>query len=60
MGQTHTHRHIYPLLSRIEAGEIDPSFVITHRASLDEAPELYKTFRDKQGGCIKVVLNPWA
>ncbi|MDK2014146.1 MULTISPECIES: zinc-dependent alcohol dehydrogenase [unclassified Deinococcus] len=59
MGQTHTHRHIAPLLSRIEAGEIDPSFVITHRASLDDAPELYKTFRDKQGGCIKVVLNPW-
>ncbi|AWT34788.1 glutathione-dependent formaldehyde dehydrogenase [Deinococcus arenae] len=59
MGQTHTHRHIAPLLSRIEAGEIDPSFVITHRASLDEAPDLYKTFRDKQGGCIKVVLNPW-
>ena len=60
MGQTHTHRHIAPLLSRIEAGEIDPSFVITHRASLDDAPELYKTFRDKQGGCIKVVLNPLA
>ena len=59
MGQTHTHRHIAPLLSRIEAGEIDPSFVITHRASLDEAPDLYKTFRDKQGGCIKVVLNSW-
>lgn len=60
MGQTHTHRHIAPLLSRIEAGEIDPSFVITHRASLDDAPDLYRTFRDKQGGCIKVVLNPWA
>ncbi|ALW88058.1 zinc-dependent alcohol dehydrogenase [Deinococcus actinosclerus] len=59
MGQTHTHRHIAPLLSRIEAGEIDPSFVITHRASLDDAPDLYRTFRDKQGGCIKVVLNPW-
>ncbi|GGS44232.1 zinc-dependent alcohol dehydrogenase [Deinococcus knuensis] len=59
MGQTHTHRHIGPLLSRIEAGEIDPSFVITHRASLDQAPDLYKTFRDKHDGCVKVVLNPW-
>lgn len=60
MGQTHTHRHIGPLLSRIEAGEIDPSFVITHRASLDQAPDLYRTFRDKHDGCVKVVLNPWA
>ena len=60
MGQTHTQKHIAPLLSRIEAGEIDPSFVITHRASLDQAPELYKTFRAKHDGCVKVVLNPWA
>ncbi|WP_161880365.1 zinc-dependent alcohol dehydrogenase [Deinococcus alpinitundrae] len=59
MGQTHTHRYLGPLLSRIEAGEIDPSFVITHRATLDEAPALYKTFRDKHDSCIKVVLNPW-
>ncbi|GAA5533601.1 zinc-dependent alcohol dehydrogenase [Deinococcus aluminii] len=59
MGQTHTHRYVIPLLERIEAGQIDPSFVITHRASLDEAPELYKTFRDKKDGCIKVVLDPW-
>ncbi|UBV43005.1 glutathione-dependent formaldehyde dehydrogenase [Deinococcus taeanensis] len=60
MGQTHTHRYVAPLLSRIESGEIDPSFVITHRAALDDAPELYRTFRDKHDGCIKVVLNPWA
>lgn len=57
-GQTHVHRYIDPLLKRIEAGEIDPSFVITHRAPLDEAPELYKSFRDKKDGCIKVVLRP--
>ena len=38
-------------------GEIDPSFVITHRASLEESPELYKTFRDKKDGCVKVVLK---
>jgi threonine dehydrogenase-like Zn-dependent dehydrogenase len=43
---------------RIEKGEIDPSFVITHRATLEEGPELYKTFRDKQDGCIKVVMRP--
>ena len=59
MGQTHTHRYIRPLLERIEKGEIDPSFVISHRASLDDAPELYKTFREKKDGCIKVVLDPW-
>lgn len=60
MGQTHTHRYLEPLLARIEQGEIDPSFVITHRARLEDAPDLYKTFRDKQDGCIKVVLDPWA
>ena len=43
---------------RIERGEIDPSFVITHRATLEEGPELYKTFRAKQDGCIKVVMKP--
>jgi len=46
-------------LQRVQNGEIDPSFVITHRLSLDEAPEAYKTFRDKQDQCIKVVLDPW-
>lgn len=60
MGQTHMMRYMQPLLGRIEAGEIDPSYIITHRASLDQAPDLYKTFRDKKDGCIKVVLNPWA
>lgn len=57
-GQTHVQRYLKPLLSRIEAGEIDPSFVITHRLPLDKAPEAYKTFRDKEDGCIKVVLKP--
>ncbi len=57
-GQTHTHRYTRPLLEKITKGEIDPSFVITHRAPLSEAPELYKAFRDKKDGCIKVVLNP--
>lgn len=45
-------------LRRIEEGEIDPSFVITHRMKLEDAPEMYETFRDKKDGCIKVVLTP--
>jgi threonine dehydrogenase-like Zn-dependent dehydrogenase len=57
-GQTHVQHYTEPLLKKIEDGEIDPSFVITHRLSLNEAPGAYKTFRDKQDGCIKVVLKP--
>jgi threonine dehydrogenase-like Zn-dependent dehydrogenase len=57
-GQTHVHRYLRPLLERITKGEIDPSFVITHRMSLDEAPGAYRMFRDKQDECIKVVLTP--
>ncbi len=58
MGQTHMHRYLPPLLERIERGEIDPSFVITHRVGLDDAPAMYQTFRDKQDDCIKVVMKP--
>lgn len=57
-GQTHVQRYLEPLLQKVEAGEIDPSFVITHRAPLEDGPQLYKTFRDKEDGCIKVVLQP--
>lgn len=57
-GQTHMHRYMKPLLKKIEAGEIDPSFVITHKIPLEKAPELYATFRDKKDGCIKVVIKP--
>jgi len=57
-GQTHTHRYIRPLLERVQAGEIDCTRLITHRAKLSEAPALYKKFRDKEDGCIKVVLEP--
>lgn len=57
-GQTHMHRYMRPLLERIQRGEIDPSFVITHRLKLDQAPEAYRTFRDKADGCVKVVLSP--
>jgi threonine dehydrogenase-like Zn-dependent dehydrogenase len=58
-GQTHMQRYTAPLLKKVQAGEIDPSFVITHKVPLDRAPEMYKTFRDKKDGCIKVVLKPW-
>jgi threonine dehydrogenase-like Zn-dependent dehydrogenase len=57
-GQCHVQRYMKPLLERIQKGEIDPSFVITHRLPLDAAPEGYKIFRDKQDECIKVVLKP--
>jgi len=58
MGQTHVHRYLRPLLERIQRGQIDPRFVITHRLPLDQAPQAYFTFRDKQDECIKVVLKP--
>jgi threonine dehydrogenase-like Zn-dependent dehydrogenase len=57
-GQTHVQRYTRPLLERIKNGEIDPSFVITHRMSLDEAPEGFRIFNDKQDECMKVVLKP--
>lgn len=58
MAQTPVQRYMPLLLERVERGDIDPSFVITHRASLADGPELYRTFRDKQDGCVKVVLRP--
>ncbi len=57
-GQTHVHRYLRPLLQRIESGEIDPTFLITHRLPLDQAPQAYRTFRDKRDNCIKVVMRP--
>jgi threonine dehydrogenase-like Zn-dependent dehydrogenase len=57
-GQTHVHRYQHQLLERIEQGQIDPSFIITHRASLAEAPEMYETFKNKRDDCLKVVLTP--
>jgi threonine dehydrogenase-like Zn-dependent dehydrogenase len=57
-GQTHVNRWTDDLLRRIAEGQIDPSFVITHRAPLEEGPQMYQTFREKQDGCIKVVLKP--
>jgi len=57
-GQTNVQRYLGPLMKRIVDGDIDPSFIITHRAGIEDGPELYKTFRDKKDGCIKVVLHP--
>jgi threonine dehydrogenase-like Zn-dependent dehydrogenase len=57
-GQTHVHRYLRPLLNRIQGGEIDPSFVITHRMRLDEAPMAYDIFNQKEDDCLKVVLTP--
>jgi len=60
MGQTHMHKYMPKLLEHIQKGDIDPTFVITHRLSLQQAPDAYSTFLKKQDNCIKVVLNPWA
>ncbi|HYD32773.1 MAG TPA: zinc-dependent alcohol dehydrogenase [Azospirillaceae bacterium] len=57
-GQAHVQHYMRPLLERIENGEIDPSFVITHLMSLDDAPHGYETFLHKQDECMKVVLRP--
>jgi threonine dehydrogenase-like Zn-dependent dehydrogenase len=57
-GQCHVQRYMKPLLDRIRNGEIDPSFVVTHQMSLDDAPNGYKTFKKKQDECVKVVLKP--
>ena len=57
-GQTHMQRYLAPLLERVEAGEIDLSGIITHRGDLKDGPDFYKTFRDKDDGCIKCVMKP--
>jgi threonine dehydrogenase-like Zn-dependent dehydrogenase len=57
-GQCHVHKYIRPLYDRIKNGEIDPSFVVTHRLGLDQASDGYETFKHKQDECVKVVLKP--
>jgi len=57
-GQTHVQRYLEPLLKLVADGKIDPGFIITHRVGLKEGPEMYKTFRDKKDGCVKVVIHP--
>jgi threonine dehydrogenase-like Zn-dependent dehydrogenase len=58
MGQTHVNKYLRPLLERIQNGEIDPAYIITHRLSLDEGPQGYDVFKHKEDDCIKVVLKP--
>jgi threonine dehydrogenase-like Zn-dependent dehydrogenase len=60
MGQTNMHTYMKPLLDRIEEGQIDPSYIISHRISLEEAPEMYKVWRDKKENVTKIVIDPWA
>jgi len=57
-GQCHVQRYLRPLLERVQNGEIDPSFVVTHRLPLDEAPKGYELFKHKEDDCLKVVLKP--
>jgi threonine dehydrogenase-like Zn-dependent dehydrogenase len=57
-GQCHVHRYLRPLLGRIESGEIDPSYIITHTLKLDDAAKGYDIFKRKQDDCLKVVLKP--
>ncbi len=58
MGQTNVHKYLGPLLERIQNGEIDPTFIISHKLSLDDAPHAYEIFKDKQDECVKVIMQP--
>jgi threonine dehydrogenase-like Zn-dependent dehydrogenase len=60
MGQTNMHNYMKPLLERIEKGQIDPSYIISHRITLDEVPEMYEIWRDKKQNVTKIVIDPWA
>ncbi len=60
MGQTNMHNYMKPLLDRIESGQIDPSYIISHRITLEEAPRLYEVWRDKKESVTKIVIDPWA
>ena len=57
-GQCHVDRYMKPLLERVQTGEIDPSFVITHRMPLEDAPAGFRMFRNKQDNCEKIVIKP--
>ena len=60
MGQTHMQAYLEPLLKRIEAGEIDPSFMISHRIGIEQAPEMYGKWQKKEDQVTKIVIDPWA
>lgn len=59
MGQTHMHRYLRPLLERVEQGQIDPSFMISDRIGINQAPEFYKKWQAKEDGITKIVIDPW-
>jgi threonine dehydrogenase-like Zn-dependent dehydrogenase len=59
MGQTHMQKYMKPLLKLVEDGKIDPSFLISHRAGIEEVPAMYKMWRDKQDQVTKIVIDPW-
>jgi threonine dehydrogenase-like Zn-dependent dehydrogenase len=60
MGQTHMHKYLKPLLKHVEDGDIDPTFLISHRCGIEEVPEMYKLWRDKQDAVTKIVIDPWS
>jgi len=60
MGQTNMHNYMKPLLERIEKGQIDPTYIISHRVTLDQVPEMYRIWRDKKENVTKIVIDPWA
>lgn len=59
MGQTNMHKYLKPLLEKIEAGKIDPSFLISHRIGIQDVPDMYKVWRDKKDHVTKIVIDPW-
>jgi threonine dehydrogenase-like Zn-dependent dehydrogenase len=59
MGQTNMHTYMKPLLERIEKRQVNPSYIISHRITLDEAPERYKVWRDKKEHVTNIVIDPW-
>ena len=60
MGQTHMQAYLAPLLARIESGQIDPTFMISHRIGIEQAPAMYKTWQKKEDQVTKIVIDPWA
>jgi threonine dehydrogenase-like Zn-dependent dehydrogenase len=58
MGQTHVHRYIRPIMERMQAESFDPAIIVSHRGRLEDAPRLYRIFRDKEDRCTKVILQP--
>jgi threonine dehydrogenase-like Zn-dependent dehydrogenase len=58
MGQMHAQRYTHMLVERVARGEVDPSFVVTHRMSLEEAPQAYELFKHKDNECLRVVFKP--